>query len=360
MSSVRDLVREDLRDFAGYASARTQRLEGDVWLNANEAPLANPGDADGRCRRYPSPQPPDLQARLAEVYGVEVEQLLIGRGSDEAIDLLVRALCVPGRDAVLATPPVFGMYAVSARLQGAAFVEVPLVDGNDGFSVDLGAVRAAALTRGAKLVFLCSPSNPTGGLVPLAEVDHLADALAGRAVVVVDEAYIEFAGTASATTLLASHDNLVILRTLSKSHALAAARIGVAIGHPDLIAVLRRCQAPYPVPTPCADLALAGLSPDALALTQARVTETIVERDALAAALATTPGVRQVYPSAGNYLLVRFVDADRAFAALLSAGIVVRDQRAAPQLGDALRISLGTPAQNARVLSALQALEIAA
>ncbi len=360
MSSVRDLVREDLRDFAGYASARTQRLEGDVWLNANEAPLANPGDVDGRCRRYPSPQPPELQARLAEVYGVEVEQLLIGRGSDEAIDLLVRALCVPGRDAVLATPPVFGMYAVSARLQGAAFVEVPLVDGNDGFSVDLGAVRTAALTRGAKLVFLCSPSNPTGGLVPLAEVDHLADALAGRAVVVVDEAYIEFAGTASATTLLASHDNLVVLRTLSKSHALAAARIGVAIGHPDLIAVLRRCQAPYPVPTPCADLALAGLSPAALALTQARVAEAIVERDALAAALATTPGVRQVYPSAGNYLLVRFVDADRAFAALLSAGIVVRDQRAAPQLGDALRISLGTPAQNARVLSALQALEIAA
>lgn len=360
MSSVRDLVREDLRDFAGYASARTQRLEGDVWLNANEAPLANPGDVDGRCRRYPSPQPPELQARLAEVYGVEVEQLLIGRGSDEAIDLLVRALCVPGRDAVLATPPVFGMYAVSARLQGAAFVEVPLVDGNDGFSVDLGAVRTAALTRGAKLVFLCSPSNPTGGLVPLAEVDHLADALAGRAVVVVDEAYIEFAGTASATTLLASHDNLVVLRTLSKSHALAAARIGVAIGHPDLIAVLRRCQAPYPVPTPCADLALAGLSPDALALTQARVAEAIVERDALAAALATTPGVRQIYPSAGNYLLVRFVDADRAFAALLSAGIVVRDQRAAPQLGDALRISLGTPAQNARVLSALQALEIAA
>ncbi|MEF3081198.1 histidinol-phosphate transaminase [Luteimonas sp. SMYT11W] len=360
MSSVRDLVREDLRDFAGYASARTQRLEGEVWLNANEAPLANPGDAEGRCRRYPSPQPPELQARLAELYDVEVEQLLIGRGSDEAIDLLVRALCVPGRDAVLATPPVFGMYAVSARLQGAAFVEVPLVDGTDGFGVDLGAVRSAALARGVKLVFLCSPSNPTGGLVPLAEVDHLADALAGRAVVVVDEAYIEFAGTASATTLLAAHDNLVVLRTLSKAHALAAARIGVAIGHPDLIAVLRRCQAPYPVPTPCADLALAGLSPAALEVTQARVAETITERDALAAALATTPGVRRVYPSAGNYLLVRFVDADRAFAALLSAGIVVRDQRAAPQLGDALRISLGTPAQNARVLSALQALEIAA
>ena len=359
MSGVLDLVREDLRDFAGYASARTQRLEGDVWLNANEAPLANPGDADGRCRRYPSPQPPGLQARLAELYGVAVGQLLIGRGSDEAIDLLVRALCVPGRDAVLATPPVFGMYAVSARLQGADFVEVPLVDGADGFAVDLEAVRAAALTRSARLVFLCSPSNPTGGLVPLSDVAGLASALAGKTIVVVDEAYIEFAGTESATTLLAAHDNLVVLRTLSKAHALAAARIGVAIGHPDLIAVLRRCQAPYPVPTPCADLALAGLSPATLDVTRARVAGTIAERDLLAAALATTPGVRQVYPSAGNYLLVRFNDADRAFAALLSDGIVVRDQRAAPQLGDALRISLGTPAQNARVLSALQALEIA-
>lgn len=360
MSGVLDLVRGDLRDFAGYASARTQRLDGDTWLNANEAPLANPGDIDGRCRRYPSPQPPELQARLAELYGVDVEELLIGRGSDEAIDLLVRALCVPGRDAVLATPPVFGMYAVSARLQGAAFVEVPLVDGSDGFVVDVGAVRSAALARGARLVFLCSPSNPTGGLVPLAEIDHLADALAGRAVVVVDEAYIEFADAASATTLLAAHANLVVLRTLSKAHALAAARIGVAIGHPDLIAVLRRCQAPYPVPTPCADLALAGLTVDACALTKARVAETIAEREAMAAALAKLPGVRRVYPSAGNYLLVRFNDADRAFAALLSAGIVVRDQRTAPQLGDALRISLGTPAQNARLLSALQALEIAA
>jgi len=360
MSAVLDLVREDLRDFAGYASARTQRLEGDVWLNANEAPLPNPGDADGRCRRYPSPQPPELQARLAELYGVNVERLLIGRGSDEAIDLLVRALCVPGRDAVLATPPVFGMYAVSARLQGADFVEVALVDGADGFAVDVEAVRTAALERPVRLVFLCSPSNPTGGLVPLTDIAGLADSLAGRAIVVVDEAYIEFADTASATTLLGAHDNLVVLRTLSKAHALAAARIGVAIGDPALIAVLRRCQAPYPVPTPCADLALASLSPAALDVTQARVAETIAERDALAAALAITPGVRRVYPSAGNYLLVRFADADRALKALLSAGIVVRDQRAAPQLGDALRISLGTPAQNARVLSALQALEIAA
>ncbi|PBJ83234.1 histidinol-phosphate transaminase [Lysobacteraceae bacterium NML93-0399] len=360
MSSVLDLVREELRDFAGYASARSQKLDGEIWLNANEAPLANPGDADGRCRRYPAPQPPELQSALAALYEVDPGQLLIGRGSDEAIDLLVRALCVAGRDAVLATPPVFGMYAVSARLQGAALVEVPLVDGPEGFGVDVDAVRTTALARNAKLVFLCSPSNPTGGLVPLADVAALATALNGRALVVVDEAYVEFADAPSATTLLGVHDNLVVLRTLSKAHALAAARIGVAIGHPDLIAVLRRCQAPYPVPTPCADLALAGLSPAALEVTRARIAETIAERDALAAALALTSGVRRVYPSAGNYLLVHFEDADCAFGALLAAGIVVRDQRAAPQLGDALRISLGTPAQNARVLATLQSLETAA
>ena len=264
------------------------------------------------------------------------------------------------KESVLATPPVFGMYAVSARLQGAAFVEVPLVDATEGFVVDIDAVRDTALARNAKLVFLCSPSNPTGGLVPLADVATLATSLAGRALVVVDEAYVEFADASSATTLLAAHGNLVVLRTLSKAHGLAAARIGVAIGAPALIAVLRRCQAPYPVPTPCADLALAGLSPAAQATTETRVAETIAERDALALALASLPGVRRVYPSAGNFLLVRFDDADRAFAALLAAGIVVRDQRAAPQLGDALRISLGTPAQNARVLSTLQSLEIAA
>ncbi|MEN5061503.1 histidinol-phosphate transaminase [Luteimonas sp. TWI1416] len=360
MSTVLDLVRDDLRAFSGYASARTQALQGEIWLNANEAPWANPGDADGQCRRYPAPQPPALQARLAALYGVEASRLLIGRGSDEAIDLLVRALCVPGRDAVLATPPVFGMYAVSARLQGAPFAEVPLRDGADGFALDVDAVRETALARGARLVFLCSPSNPTGGLVPLADVAALATALDGRAVVVVDEAYVEFADAPSATTRLDAHANLVVLRTLSKAHGLAAARIGVAIGDPALIAVLRRCQAPYPVPTPCAELALAGLADAALAQTRARVAQTIAERDGLAAALAATPGVRQVYPSAGNFLLVRFADASRAFAALLAAGIVVRDQRAAPGLGDALRITVGTPTQNAGVVQALQTLEVVA
>lgn len=360
MSDVLSLVRPDLRDFGGYRSARSEALRGDVWLNANESAWANPADGHGRSRRYPDPQPPALRARLAQVYGVSPEQLLVGRGSDEAIDLLVRALCVPGQDAIVVTPPVFGMYAVCARLQGAPIIEVPLLDGDAGLVADLDAIRDAALGQGAKLVFLCSPSNPAGSAIPLDDIAVLARALEGRALVVVDEAYGEFADGASATTLLDAHSNLAVLRTLSKAHALAAARIGVVMGGADLIAVLQRCQAPYPVPTPCADLALEGLSDAALAQTRERIALVRSERERLHAALESAPGVRHVYASQGNYLLARFDDAEGAFRALLAAGVVVRDQRAAPQLGDALRITIGSPAQNDRVIAALNAQEQAA
>lgn len=360
MSALLDLVRPDLRDFAGYKSARSEALRGDVWLNANESAWANPADAHGHSRRYPDPQPPALRARLADVYGVGPDQLLVGRGSDEAIDLLVRALCVPGQDAIVVTPPVFGMYVVCARLQGARIIQVPLVDGDAGLVADLDAIGEAALGQGAKLVFLCSPSNPAGSAVPLDGIVALASALEGRALVVVDEAYGEFADGASATTLLDAHANVVVLRTLSKAHALAAARIGVVIGDTELIAVLQRCQAPYPVPTPSAELALAGLSDPALAQTRERVAVVRRERERLLYALGGLPGVRRVYPSQGNYLLVRFDDPERAFRALLSAGVVVRDQRAAPQLGDALRITIGSPEQNDRVIAALDAREQAA
>lgn len=368
-SSVLDLVREDLRAFAGYKSARTDKVDGHIWLNANESQRANRADAGGGLRRYPQPQPEALRARLAELYGVRAEQLLIGRGSDEAIDLLVRALCVAGRDAIAIAPPVFGMYAVCARLQNARILEVPLRDPvEDGamWSPDLDALRRCVLDDGARIVFLCSPGNPTGERLPLADIAAFADALRGHALVVVDEAYIEFAGdddggdAPSATSLLAGRDNIAVLRTLSKLHALAGARIGCVIADAALIDVLRRCQAPYPVPTPCAELALRALAPDALADAQLRVREVRAERARLHAALREVPGVRRVYPGAGNFLLARFDDAETAYRRLLAAGVVVRDMRAAPQLADALRISIGTPEENAAVIAALQALENAA
>ncbi len=354
-ASLLELVRPDLRGFAGYSSARSAKVQGEVWLNANESPWANPADLSGRCQRYPAPQPPALRQALASLYGCAPDQLLIGRGSDEAIDLLVRALCRPGRDAVVVTPPVFGMYAVSARLQDAPLREVPLRDGAEGLQADIDAIIEAAQASGARLVFLCSPSNPAGSSIALAEVERIARALQGQALVVVDEAYVEFADAPSAIGLLGQHENLAVLRTLSKAHALAAARIGCVIAAPELIAVLRALQAPYPVPQPCADLALAALAPAALARTAERVAEVRRERERLQVALAGVPGVRRVYPSQGNFVLVRFEDAESAWQALLSAGVVVRDQRAAPQLGDALRISIGTPEENARVLAALGA-----
>lgn len=356
------LLRDDLRDFAGYSSARSAAVQGDVWLNANESAWANPADATASCRRYPDPQPQALRAALAGLYGCDPARLLIGRGSDELIDLLVRALCNPGRDAVLITPPVFGMYAVCARLQNAPLIEVPLVDDDvRGFVPDFDAILRTALDSPVKLVFLCSPSNPGGGAaIPLQEIEKLAQQLHGRALVVVDEAYGEFSDVPSAVSLQARYSNIAVLRTLSKAHALAAARIGGVIAEADLIAALRRCQPPYPVPTPCAELALAGLSPESLTRTGQRIEQVKHERERMRAALAAVPGVIRVYPSQGNFLLVRFADAETAFHALLAAGVVVRDQRAAPQLGDALRITLGTPEQNDRVLGALKTRQAAA
>jgi histidinol-phosphate aminotransferase len=358
MSDVLQLVRDDLRGFAGYSSARSVAVSGEIWLNANESPWANPVDWDASVRRYPEPQPGQLRVALAELYGVRREQLLIGRGSDEAIDLLVRALCTPARDAVLVTTPVFGMYAVCARLQGARIVEVPLRDAVDDFRVDLERVAQRARAENVKIVFLCSPGNPAGGTVPATQVIALARQLEGRAIVVVDEAYVEFADAPSLAPHVARQDNLAVLRTLSKAHALAAARIGCVIADAALIEVLRRCQAPYPVPTPCANLALAALQADALAATRERIEIIKRERDALCASLRACAGVRRVYPSAGNFLLARFDDAEAAFTALLAGGVVVRDQRTAPQLGDALRISIGSPEQNRRLLAALDRIEV--
>ncbi|SMQ95405.1 histidinol-phosphate transaminase [Xanthomonas fragariae] len=353
-ASILDLVREDLRAFAGYSSARSSGLQGDVWLNANESAWANPADPGASTRRYPDPQPKGLRSAFAELYGCAPEQLLIGRGSDEAIDLLVRGLCVPERDAVVVTPPVFGMYAVCARLQNAPLVEVPLVDGLESFHADIPAIVDAALASHAKLVFLCSPSNPAGSAIPLQAVEEALQALQGKALVVVDEAYGEFSDVPSAVSLLAHYDNLAVLRTLSKAHALAAVRIGSLIANAHLIALLRRCQAPYPVPTPCVAMAEQALSAPALEVTRRRIAEVRSERERVHKALAQLAGVRQVYSSQGNFLLVRFDDAEAAFQSLLQAGVVVRDQRAVPRLSDALRITLGTHEQNECVLSVLQ------
>lgn len=354
MTSVLDLVRPDLRAFAGYSSARREKVTGHVWLNANESPWTSPADASGRLNRYPEPQPAALRDRLAALYGVAPERAMVTRGSDEGIDLLVRAFCRAGIDGVLIAPPCFGMYAVCARVQNAPLIEVPLIDEEDRFALDLTAFEDLIAGGDARVVFVCSPANPTSQAVPRKDIIRLAKACAGRAVLVVDEAYAEFSTEKSVVDLIDAHPHLIVLRTLSKAHALAGARIGTVIADKDVIAVLRSLQAPYPVPAPSAKVALEALSDASLAEARARIATTLREREALRKALRSVPGVRAVYASEGNFLLARFDDADAAFERLLAAGVVVRDMRAMPQLDDALRISLGTPEENAAVVAALR------
>ena len=349
--SVLDLARADIRALAPYSSARMEARGGSVALNANESPWPPPGDAGVTLHRYPDPQPAALVQRLAQIYGVRAEQVLVGRGSDEAIDLLVRAFCRAGVDAVAISPPTFGMYAVCAKVQGAAVLEIPL---RADFTLDADALLAR-LTPAVKSGFVCSPNNPTGGLVPLATIEHLAEALRGRALLIVDEAYIEFADAPSAATLLDHHEHLGVLRTLSKAWALAGARIGSLLAAPEVIALLRRIMPPYPLPTPCVDAALAVLHDSGAALVRERIATVRSERTRLAAALPSLPGVRAVLPSQANFLAVRFTDAAAVYADLLRAGIVVRDIRRYPGLADALRISIGTPEQNDALLAALAA-----
>ena len=353
MSGVLDLLRPDLRDFTGYASARRATVTGSVWLNANESPVPSPADPGDSLNRYPEPQPTMLRERMAQLYGVRVEQLMITRGSDEGIDLLVRAFCRAGMDAVLIAPPCFGMYAVCARVQNAPLVEVPLLEQGSEWVLDIAGVLEAVENRNVRVVFLCSPANPTGQALPLESVQLLAEALRGRAVLVIDEAYVEYSSIGSASGLLDEFPQLAVLRTLSKAHAMAGARVGALLADPAVIAVLRNLSAPYPVPAPSASLALAALSEQGVAQSESRCSEAVAERNALLSGLADIAGVRAVYPSEGNFLLVRFDDAQRVFERLLSAGVVVRDVRAMPQLQDALRISIGTPAENAQLLAAL-------
>jgi len=354
--SVLDLVREDLREFAGYASARRANVTGNIWLNANESPWANDADKGLNLNRYPEPQPQALVKRLSDIYGVATANLMITRGSDEGIDLLVRAFCAAGRDGVLIAPPTFGMYAVCARVQNAKVFEVPLVDDDTQWRFDLPAALETIRQESIKLVFVCTPANPTGQSVSLEEIRVLADACNNKAVLVVDEAYAEFNETASATSLLEEFENIVVLRTLSKAYAMASARIGIVMARENIIRVLKNICAPYPVPTPCAVQALAGLAENNVVLARQRAEISIMERNRVFARLQDMKIIRKVYSSQGNYLLARFEDAEKAFQACLNAGVVIRDMRANPVLNDALRISIGTPEENDVLLKALESI----
>lgn len=359
VAQVLSLVRPEILALAPYSSARKESKGGRVWLDANENP-ATPSANKPLLNRYPEPQPADLVAQLASLYGVTALQVLVTRGSDEGIDLLLRTFCRAGQDAILITPPTYGMYVVAAGIQNAKVVAVPLLPERN-FALDTDAVIKAVLaapkpngeggTPAVKIVFLCSPNNPTAGLLERAAVMQVVRSLAGRAVVVVDEAYVDFSGQPSLAVEIPANPNLVVLRTLSKAFGLAGARVGTTIADPAIIAVLQKVIAPYPIPSPVLQAALAALTPAGLAAAKQSVATLIAERNRLAAALAQLALVKKVWPSDTNYVLIAVPDAAKAMAAGRGTGVIWRDR--SKDVPNTIRITIGSAEENNETLEVL-------
>jgi histidinol-phosphate aminotransferase len=328
-------------------------------MHANEMPWRASGDpTHAGLNRYPEPQPDELIAHLAELYGVQPAQVLAGRGSDEGIDLVVRAFCRAGQDSVMICPPTFGMYKVSARIQGAGVVEVPLVKERN-FAFDADAV-VSSWREGIKIVFICSPNNPTGGLVEREAIEFVCERLASKALVVVDEAYIEFARDMSSVRQLARHQNLVVLRTLSKAYALAGTRCGALIAHAEIVSLLARVITPYALPTQTIENVLTFTDTHHRAEARERIDRLLRERSKLTEQLRRLPAIRRVWPSDANFVLIECVNADQVLRAAAQVGLIIRDPRSQPALADCLRISIGSPEQNERLIGSIAQLTGAA
>ena len=348
MSSILALARPEILSLKAYSHASWDPAF--ERLHANELPWRAETDRSlAGLNRYPEPHPHVLSQRLAELYGVPTEKLLPGRGSDESIDLLVRGFCRAGVDNVVLCPPTFGMYAVAARIQGAEVRDVPLLP-ERGFALDVDRVLAAC-DANTKIVFLCSPNNPTGNAMDPAAIERLLSALANRSLVVVDEAYIEFSGDVSLTGSLDKYPNLVVLRTLSKAFGLAGARVGSLIASPDIVALLAKVIPPYSIPQLTIEAVIATLAEPQLAIQRERVAQICQERERLRAALANCRSVQKIWPSVANFLLVDFADAEAVIGAARAAKLLIRDMRnVSPR---SLRISVGSPEQNDRLIRSI-------
>jgi histidinol-phosphate aminotransferase len=351
MSWLSDIARPDIVALKPYEHASWEPpLE---RMHANELPWRTLGDnTEAGLNRYPEPQPKALVRRLAALYDVPPESVLIGRGSDEAIDLLARAYCRAGQDAVIVCPPTFGMYAVAARIQGADVVTVPLRM-EDDFALDAQRVLDACAPA-VKLVFLCSPNNPTGNLLSEDAVLRIARQLEGRALVVVDEAYVEFAPGKSLIKFVRDLPQLVILRTLSKAHGLAGARLGALIASPEIVALLRKVIPPYAITQLTVEAVKTLLEAPQLAIMRARIEEVRSERERLIRAFRELPDVVRVWPSDANFFLAEFRDPDDALTRARQANLLIREIRAQVGLPRSLRVSIGSKDQNERLLGALR------
>ncbi|RYY19010.1 MAG: histidinol-phosphate transaminase [Cytophagaceae bacterium] len=340
------LIRPNVRAMHPYSSARDE-FQGDarVMLDANENSLGSAGPAE--LNRYPDPQQRAVKQALAPLKGVTPKQVFLSNGSDEVIDLLVRLVARPGQDRILSTPPTFGMYEVAAALNDVTLEPVPL---DADFQLSEKAI-ATILASTAKIAFLCSPNNPTGNLLRVADIERILRGFSG--LVVVDEAYGDFADQPSWITRLPEFENLVVLQTFSKAWGLAGIRLGMAFASPDIIAYLNRIKMPYNVSENTQRLALAALADTGRFETMRQ--ELLQGRATLQAALAALPIVDHIFPSDANFLLTRFrPEVGAVYQHLLSQGIVVRRPSQAACAGT-LRLTVGTPAENEALVAALRA-----
>ena len=345
---IEELVRPHLREFRPYVSARSEALEGRIFLDANELTSGSPVCFNGApLNRYPDPNQRQLRERLAVMTGVPVNSVFVGVGSDEIIDLLIRLVCEPQRDSIAILEPTYGVYRVAADLNG---VEALAVELDDKFQIDVETtLRAVRPTT--KLIFCCSPNNPTGNLLDREKILKLCRSF--RGLVIADEAYIEFSGADSLAQDVLATENLAVLRTFSKAWGLAGIRLGYLIASTELVSYLLRIKSPYNISSTTSSLALEAL--EKAGFVDEVASRVIAERENLATVLSKVSIVEDVYPSQANFLLVRFTDSERAYSALMKNGIVVR-RRSEPRFQNCLRITVGTPEENRLLVNTLSEL----
>ncbi|KAA8880586.1 histidinol-phosphate transaminase [Nocardia colli] len=357
MDEIMHLVRPAIAKMTPYSSARTEgsQIAMRIRLDANESPYPPyPAGADQyELNRYPEGQPEQLLDTFADFYGVPRDRLLFTRGADEAIDLLVRGFCTEGIDAILQASPTFAMYAHSAQVQGVDIVDVPLV--SPDFQLDVAGILAARDEHpNIKLLFFCSPNNPTGNLLERNDILSIATALTGKSIIVVDELYLDYSGTDSLAAVLSDCPNIVVLRSMSKEYSLAGERFGITIANPEIISVLGRMLAPYSLTQTAIRAVAQAMTPDGLAYARANIANILDERWRVSQALAASPVVVKVFLSDANFLLVEVDDARRLVRVMQENGIKIRDRSTMHGTGNCVRISIGTPAENDAMLSVLE------
>jgi len=345
MKDILSLVRPELLKLKPYSSARDEfQGDADIFLDANENPFGFSYKGIPALNRYPDPLQRELKLALSSRSGIAPEAIFTGNGSDEIIDLMIRVFCIPGSDSIIITPPTYGMYEVQARIHNINVIKVPLTA---GFLPDKEGIAGAG--PAAKILFLCSPNNPTGNLIPEETIISLCRDFSGM--VLVDEAYIDFSGTAGSTKLLSRFNNLMVLRTFSKARGMAGARLGIGYSNEVVTALLNSIKLPYNVNSLTADAALRSLESDAA--TDRQVAIIIEEREALSKKLSAMPAIQNVFPSDANFLLLRVGEPGALYKFLAGKGIVVRDRSALEQCEGCIRITVGTPPQNRVLLEAI-------